>query len=991
MAGSPDVTVRPAVLTFTAQNWDQAQTVTVSAAQDADAENDAATVSHAVSGGGYGSVTAPDVEVKVEDLIEPGIEVSATALTVPEGDSRTYTVVLGSQPAGPVTVTPSVAGSPDVTVRPAVLTFTAQNWDRAQTVTVSAAQDADAENDAATVSHAVSGGDYSSVTAPDVEVTVEDLIEPGIEVSATALTVPEGDSRTYTVVLGSQPVGPVTVTPSVAGSPDVTVRPAVLTFTAQNWDQAQTVTVSAAQDADAENDAATVSHAVSGGGYGSVTAPDVEVKVEDDDEQGVRISATALTVPEGDSRTYTVALRSQPAGPVTVTPSVAGSADVTVSGALTFTAQNWNQAQTVTVSAAQDADAANDAATVSHAVSGGGYGSVTVPDVAVTVEDDDTASTAVALTVSPGTVNEDAGAAAIAVTGTLNEATRTSDTAVTVSVSAGTASTGDFAAVPDFTLTIAAGRTSGTATFMLTPVNDSIDEPDETIVVEGTSPGLEVTAATVSIVNEDSMPKAWIARFGRTVAEQVLKAADIRMSALPRPGVEAHVAGHRVGNAGTAADGAVPWTGAGQAAGQVAGRSLSGWPGRQNDPALRSGFGSRPVTGHDLLTGSSFSLTKGTEGGGLISLWGRGAMTRFNGREDRVSLDGEVTNGMLGADWTWGDATAGLILSHSRGTGAYRGTSDSGSVSSYLNGFFPWGRYALNERLTVWGVAGYGVGELTLTPDGETPVRTDLDLAMFAAGLRGALAQASETAGMDLAWKADGLIVRTSAAGTHRFAAAKADVTRLRLALEGSRPFRLEGGATLTPGFEIGARHDGGDAETGFGVDIGGGLSWVHPASGISAEVSGRGLLTHDSRSFRNFGISGSFAWDPDPASNRGPSLSLRQTAGGAAAGGMDALLGRETLAGLAANDNGSGLQNRRLELRLGYGFSAFGDRFTSTPEIGFGLSNAGRDYRLGWRLSRMPGDGGSLGLSVEARRRESAGESVPPEHEVRFGLAARF
>ena len=101
--------------------------------------------------------------------------------------------------------------------------------------------------------------------------------------------------------------------------------------------------------------------------------------VEDDDEQGVRTSATALTVPEGDSRTYTVALRSQPAGPVTVTPSVAGSADVTVSGALTFTAQNWDQAQTVTVSAAQDADAENDAATVSHAVSGGGYGSVTVP------------------------------------------------------------------------------------------------------------------------------------------------------------------------------------------------------------------------------------------------------------------------------------------------------------------------------------------------------------------------------------------------------------------------------------------------------------------------------------------------------------------------------------------------------------------------------------------------------------------------------------
>ena len=99
-----------------------------------------------------------------------------------------------------MTVTPSVTGSADVTVSGA-LTFTAANWDRAQTVTVSAAQDADAANDAATVSHAVTGSDYGSVTAPEVAVTVEDDDERGIEVSATALTVPEGESRTYTVVL----------------------------------------------------------------------------------------------------------------------------------------------------------------------------------------------------------------------------------------------------------------------------------------------------------------------------------------------------------------------------------------------------------------------------------------------------------------------------------------------------------------------------------------------------------------------------------------------------------------------------------------------------------------------------------------------------------------------------------------------------------------------------------------------------------------------
>ena len=309
--------------------------------------------------------------------------------------------------------------------------------------------------------------------------------------SASALTVPEGGQRTYTMALETEPTGPVTVTPSVAGSPDVTVSPSELVFTAENWSQAQTVTVSAAQDADAANEAATISHAVSGAYYEAVTADDVAVTVEDDDTRGVALSATALTMPEGESRTYTVVLSSQPAGPVTVTPLASGSPDVTVSpSALTFTAETWDRAQTVTVSAAPDADAADDRATVSHAVSGGGYGSVTAAEVAVTVADDETASTGVTLTVSDEAVGEDAGATAITVTGTLNGAPGTSDTAVTVSVSGGTASTGDFAAVQDFTLTIAAGQASGTARFTLTPVDDAIDEGDETVRVAGAAQGL---------------------------------------------------------------------------------------------------------------------------------------------------------------------------------------------------------------------------------------------------------------------------------------------------------------------------------------------------------------------------------------------------------------------------------------------------------------------------------------------------------------------
>ena len=375
-------------------------------------------------------------------------------------------------------------------------------------------------------------------------------------------------------------------------------------------------------------------------------------------------------------------------------------------------------------------------------------------------------------------------------------------------------------------------------------------------------------------------------------------------------------------------------------------------------------------------------------------------MTRFDGREGGLSLDGEVTSGMLGADWSRDALMAGLVVSHSLGEGSYRGESGDGGITASLTGLYPWGRYALSERVSVWGVAGYGEGTLSLTPEGEAPIRTDLDLMMAAAGLRGVLVQAPEAGGFELAVKTDAMGVRTSTAKAQGLEAEQAEVTRLRLGLEGSRPFRFEGGASLTPSVEIGARHDGDDAETGFGVDIGGGLAWSDPQRGLSAEIRGRALLSHAADGFRERGFSGSLSWDPTPDTARGLSVSMSQTLGAQAAGGVDDLLERGTLAGLAANDDGDELQRRRLEVKLGYGFGAFGDGFTSTPEVGFGMSAGHRDYSLAWRFvrDRRGGDTGSLEFSLEARRRESAndpgsgsGAGAEPEHGVGFRIRAAW
>ena len=217
---------------------------------------------------------------------------------------------------------------------------------------------------------------------------------------------------------------------------------------------------------------------------------------------------------------------------------------------------------------------------------------------------------------------------------------------------------------------------------------------------------------------------------------------------------------------------------------------------------------------------------------------------------------------------------------------------------------------------------------------------------------------------------------------------AEAEVTRLRLGLDGSWPLALDDGAAVTPRLALGLRHDGGDAETGFGADIGGGVTFEGPAQGLMVSLEGRGVLTHEASGFRDRGLAGSLAWDPPPSNGRGPKLTLTQTVGAGASGGKDALLARETLEGLAANDGGDG--RRHLEARFGYGIGASGSRFTMTPEIGLGLSDAGRDYSLGWRLTRTGSGPGSLELSLEARRRESANDNTPPGHGIGFRLTAR-
>ncbi|MEK7415663.1 MAG: hypothetical protein AAB263_20345, partial [Planctomycetota bacterium] len=363
-------------------------TVTLAAAEDADATNGTATITVSSAGLTSVAVTATEADNDTQSLVT-----STSAVTVAEGLTTTFTVRLNAQPGSNTTVAVArTAGDSSIAVSGgASLTFTTANWATPQTVTLTAAEDVDVTNGSATITVSSSGLTSVTVTATETDNDTQALV-----VSAAAVSVPEGSTATFTVSLAYQPSANTTVTVTrTAGDSDVSVQTgSSLTFTSANYATPQTVTLAAAEDIDLTGDLATIT--VSSAGLTSVAVTATEV---DNDVQGLVTSTGTVSVPEGSTANFTVRLNSAPGADTLVTITwISGDGDLTVSGgsSLTFTVGNWSTPQTVTLAAAADDDAVNGSAVI-HVTSAG---LATIP-LTVTEVDDDT----LGLTVSATTVN----------------------------------------------------------------------------------------------------------------------------------------------------------------------------------------------------------------------------------------------------------------------------------------------------------------------------------------------------------------------------------------------------------------------------------------------------------------------------------------------------------------------------------------------------------------------------------------------------------
>ena len=988
---------------------------------------------------------------------------------VTEGGNAVFTVSASSSPAASLTVTLTVADDASSDFLNASdqgeKTVTIASGQTSATLTVPTQDDSTDEANGSVTATVSDGTGYTVGSPSTATVAVRDNDPtpqgtPVVRIAAGA-GVTEGAGAEFTLTASPTPAASITVDVAVTQSGDFATSGQTGTRTVTiGTGGTATLTVATDDDGTDETNGAITATVQTGTGYtvhGTQNA--ATVAVADNDVPVVRVTG-GTGVTEGTSASFTVTASPTPATDITVNVAITQSGDFATSGqtgtrTVTIGTGGTGTVNVTTVNDTADEPNGRITATVQ---AGSGYTVATAPNNAarIAVADDDATPGVPTISIADATFseNERLGWFTVRLSKATDQDVRFAY-ATRDSTPVSATANNDYRAVPRAWKLGGRVRAGETLTEIRIQIrNDNHDENPETFEVEifdafiWRSGKVPVTiadgVAVGTITNDDPMPAAWLARFGRTVAEAALDGVADRIAAPRASGVEGTLAGQALtfGNAARGGDEAVldgvahrmagshhpgveralvgeaPTFGADAGGDEEAAleRSRQAWLGDAGAPPGTGAFGDDDATLETLslseaLLGSSFTATSAPDAsGGSLALWGRAAHSTFDGREGTFSLDGETTTAMLGADYARGDWLFGMALTQSEGEGAYRDTDiaprpesqdcpdvaehvcagavreGDGDVEASLTAAVPYAALEASQRLKLWGALGVGEGEVTLKPEMGGALSSDITWTMAAAGARSELfGPRGEDGGLSVALVSDGLWARTSSQMTSELSRSDSDVTRLRLGLEGRWAHTLEGGGHVTPKLEAGVRHDGGDAETGFGVELGGGLAWSHPGAGLDLDIEGRTLIAHDSDDLKDRGFAATLGFDPAPASERGPSFSLGQSFGGQAQGGIDALFTPDPL-----DKRGGTTSEQRWTAEAAWGFAAFGGRFTASPHAGVGLTQGARDYTLGYRV--VPArDVPALHVSFGVAARRSEGEDDRADHAVSVEFGARW
>ena len=1021
-------------------------TVTITAVDNnVHAPNKLVTVSATASGGGVSNPSSQTLIIADDDGT-PTVTLVLTPTSISEnGGSSTVTATLSGASSAAVTVTvsasaisPAVAGDFILSTNKE-LSIAAGSTTSTGTVTITAVDNTvDAPNKTVTVTGVANGGGVSNTSSQTLTITDDESTQTVMLVLSPSSISENGGSSTLTATLSGASSAVVTVTvsasavsPALAGDFMLSMNKE-LSIAAGSTTSTGTVTITAVDNTvDAPDKTVTVTGVASGGGVSNPSSQ--TLTITDDDGKGIVLTPDNVTVTEagGSDNTadYTVRLATQPSAPVTVAVSSGDTDAATVNKtSLSFTATNWNQPQTVMVIGVDDdiENMPDRTATVNHSASGGDYGSVS-KDLTVTVIDDEVP---VSVSISDTSVIEgNTGTADLVFKVTLSRAMEQTMT-VEWTTEDGTATAGADYNEGRGTLNFAAGDTVEMVTVQV--MGDQVDESDETLKLKLRRPAGRVNIAdgeaTGTIIDDDESTQAelidlvpWIVRFGRTVTDQSLDMISARLNRTTASGAQVTIAGQRI-RQWSGGDGALHSydfsgsdSGSPYERGPLSGRHSTAATG--TDTVRNAGAGlhhDRPAVRYRrlservLLTGSSISLTAEADrfGGQSVGLWGQGTIGEFDGRSGEITLNGKVNSGFFGIDFATSEKVMGLAVGYSRGQGGYRdaGCEDrrcDGDIVASLTGVYPYAGLRLSERLSAWVAAGHAEGNLEFQyVKDDSVLKTDLQYKMAAAGLRGEIL-ASGTDGASAAWKTDVRFTRISSdaasSESGRLKASVAKVWLARMGIEAAKSYQIgENGVVVTPSAQISLRFEGGDAETGHGAEAQIGLNIADRDRGLSLDAEVRGLAVHKAEGFREWNARAALAWDPQPSSAEGISMSLEHAWGGSAFAGSveDSLIWQNRAADLVARGNNASrgtADSKRIRFAMGYGMPIFGSRYIGTPNLGIEMSDDGtREYRIGWRMTAAGRDESGLLLTADITRRQSVADA-DPEYGFMLGIGFRF
>ena len=882
-----------------------------------------------------------------DDDEPPTLSVDDPAAAVREGETAAFTVRLSAASAVAVsasyaTVDGTAAAGSDYTQTSGVLRF--EPGETEQTIAVATLDDGEPESEEAfTVElSAPSGATLVDGTATGTIIDNDALPTLSID---DAATVSEGETAAFTVRLSAASgvaveVSYATADGTAAAGADYTAVSGVLRF--EPGETARTIAVATLDDGEPESEetftmelsAPSGATLADGTATGTITDNDALPTLSIDD---------AAAVSEGETAAFTVRLSAASGVAVEVSyatadGTAAAGADYTaVSGVLRF--EPGETARTIAVATLDDGEPESEetftmelsAPSGATLADGTATGTITDNDALPTLSIDDAAA------VSEGAAAEFI--VRLSVPGT-------SEVAVSYRTVDGTAVAGLDYLTEDGTLRFEPGETIRRVA--VTTLADDLLEGAEEFTVELSLPsGATITDASgTGTITDDAARR--IGLVNRVVLPEVGRA-------LAFSAVRCRIDQVLAGTAPTSGS-LVPTPRLSLSSEQRQGRRREDGAGLRQ-PTLEQAFD------NSLLLMQSQEEEDG--GGRFAAWWCADYRNLGGGGPGSVNWDGDVSSWHVGADARVAPGLlAGVSVSRSRGAFDYRGAGASpdaagGAYELGLASIHPYLAWSVLPDLDVWGTAGHAWGRLQIVDEQTGAFLTSpatLDSGML--GVSGRLLTRGATT-----WRLRGewalAQMDVARAGT-AFEAATMNMRRLRLGTEVSHERVYASGVSLTPWGELGLRHDGGDGETGAGLELGGGLRYLDREAGLTVEGHGRWLTVHRG-TLREWGFGALVRFAPGTR-GRGPSVSLMPS-WGETASGVQRLWDRGATDPLLHDAPGA-----RLEAQFGYGFTPFSSAGVLTPYGGVSLAReVARGYRLGGRLAV----GRAATVSLEAERRE--------------------